>query len=430
MKQDYYSDILPNNIRVFFLPTGKFKTVSLGLFVHQELREDLASSHALLPAVLKRGSRRYPDNIAIRRELERLYGAELATDVLKKGERHLISFSLSLVHDQYAPEIPDLFRQGMALLGDLISEPLQEGEGFRQDYLDQEREHLEREIRGLINDKSLYAMHRCLSLMCAGERFGIYKLGDLQGLSPITAAGLWQYYQEVFHSNPLELYVVGDLEPQRVFDTAREVFSFSRRPRGEALPDTEILQPVEQVKFKEELLPVSQAKLILGYRTNIPLNDPLFYPLMVYNGILGGFPHSKLFMNVRERASLAYYVHSQLERHKGIMVIASGIEGDNYEKARGIIEQQVDDIAQGRISPLEMENTKRGLTNQLRTQEDSPFQKINFLLDSSIGGQQESIEGMIKKIEAVTVEQIREAAAKISLDTVYLLQGQKGEVAN
>ncbi|HHX86587.1 MAG TPA: insulinase family protein, partial [Firmicutes bacterium] len=56
MNQDIYTETLPNGIRVVFLPTRKFKTVSLGLFIHQELREDLASSHALLPAVLKRGS--------------------------------------------------------------------------------------------------------------------------------------------------------------------------------------------------------------------------------------------------------------------------------------------------------------------------------------------------------------------------------------
>ncbi len=422
MTREIYSEILPNGIRVVFLPTKKFKTVSLGLFIHQELREDLASSHALLPAVLKRGSRRYPDNIAIRRELERLYGAELSADVLKKGERHLISFSLSMVHDKYAPEIPDLFQQGMAILGSLVSEPLQEGEGFKQDYLTQEKEHLEREIKSLINDKSLYAMQRCLSIMCAGERFGIYKLGEVEGLSAVTPQSLWRYYQEVVYSNPLELYVVGELEPERVFTAAKQVFNFSRRPREDSLPDTEAYKPVEQVKFEQEKLPVNQAKLILAYRTNIRLGDELFYPLVVYNGVLGGFPHSKLFLNVREKASLAYYVYSQIERHKGVMVISSGIESANYRQARGIIEEQVGDMARGKISRQEMENTKRGLVNQLRTQEDHPFQQINLQLDGAIGGRVEQIEEMVKNIDAVTAEQVAEAAARVQLDTVYLLQ--------
>ena len=281
----------------------------------------------------------------------------------------------------------------------------------------------------MINDKSLYAMHRCLSIMCAGERFGIYKLGDLQGLSPITAASLWRYYGDVISANR-QNFVVGIWNHRECLIPPQRFSLFPAGPERRLCRKMEIFQPVKEVKFQEEQLPVSQAKLILGYRTNIPLGDELFYPLMVYNGILGGFPHSKLFMNVRERASLAYYVYSQLERHKGIMVIAAGIEGANYEKARGIIEQQIDDMVHGRISPLEMENTKRGLVNQLRTQEDSPFQKINFFLDRSIGGQKESTGEMIEKIEAVSVEQVREAAAKIELDTVYLLQGREGEGAS
>ncbi len=426
MTQEIYSEKLPNQIRVVFLPTKKFKTVSLGLFIHQELREDFASSHALLPAVLKRGSRRYPDNIAIRQKLEHLYGAELETDVVKKGERHLISFSLSMVHDKYARKTPDLFRQGMDILGSLVGEPLQEEEGFRRDYLVQEKEHLEREIRSLINDKSTYAMQRCLSAMCAGEKFGVYKLGQVEGLSAVTPASLWGYYREVIHSNPLELYVVGDLEPGRVFAAAGEVFSFSRRPLETPLPDTEIFVPVKQIRFKEERLPVSQAKLIMGYRTNIRLGDRLFHPLLLYSGILGGFPHSKLFLNVREQAGLAYYVYSLVERHKGIMVISSGIEAANYNRARGIIEEQLSDMARGKISAQEMENTKRGLINQLRTREDSPFQKIDRLVDGSMGGQTESAEQIATKIEEVTVEQVMEAAGRIEQDMVYLLQGPEG----
>lgn len=425
MTQEIYVKRLPSEIKVIFLPTKKFKTVSLGLFIHQELREDLVSSHALLPAVLKRGSRRYPDNITIRRELERLYGTELGTDILKKGERHLISFSLSMVHHKYAREMPDLFHRGMAVLGSLLSEPLQEGEGFKQDYLAQEKEHLEREIRSLINDKPSYALQRCLSIMCAGERFGIYKLGKEEGLSALTPQSLWQYYREVIQANPLELYVVGDLEPQKVFDTAEQVFSFSRRQQ-ESLPDTEVFKSVGEVKLEQEELPVSQARLILGYRTHICPRDRLFYPLLVYNGVLGGYPHSKLFLNVREKAGLAYYVYSRIERYKGIMVIASGIESTNYRQAREIIEEQVSDMARGKISRQEMENTKRGLINQLRAQEDNPFQIIELQLDRALGGQEENTEQMVDKIDAVTVEEVVEVAAGIRLDTVYLLQGQEG----
>ncbi|MEW5784085.1 MAG: insulinase family protein, partial [Bacillota bacterium] len=106
------TEILPNGICLNFIPTQKFKTISLGLFLHQELRQDLATKTALLPAVLERGSRLFPDNLTLRRELERLYGAELSTDIVKKGERHLVTCSMEMVHGRYVGENESLLRKG------------------------------------------------------------------------------------------------------------------------------------------------------------------------------------------------------------------------------------------------------------------------------------------------------------------------------
>jgi predicted Zn-dependent peptidase len=426
LNQPIHSEQMPNGIRVNFIPASKFKTVSFGLFLHQELRDDLASRTALLPSVLERGSRRYPDTLTLRRELEQLYGAELSTDIIKKGEYHLIACSLEMVHGQYVGEKENLLSKGLSILGSVVGEPLVEESGFKQDYVAQEKDQLSQEIKGLINDKALYALEKCFSVMCAGERFGVFKLGTVEGLDAITPAALWEYYQEIFAQNPMELYVVGDLEPERVFEAAREALQYRRKPRQDRLPPTEIFKEPEELKEKVETLPVNQAKLVLGYRTNIGYGDPLYSPLLMYNGILGGFPHSKLFMNVREKAGLAYYVYSRLERHKGVMAIAAGIDSGDYEKARGIIEEQVDAMASGRISELELENTRRGLVNHLRAVEDSPYQMINFHLDGAIGGKNYTVAELIGEIEAVAPGDIKAAAGKIRPDTVYLLRGRQG----
>lgn len=426
MNQQIYSEQLPNGIRVNFIPASKFKTISFGLFLQQELREDLASKTALLPSVLERGSRRYPDTLTLRRELEQLYGAELSTDIIKKGERHLIACSLEMVHEQYVGEKESLLSKGLSILGSVVGEPLVEEGGFKQDYVNQEKDQLRQEIKGLINDKALYALEKCFATMCAKERFGVFKLGTVAGLETVTPATLWEYYQEIFAQNPMELYVVGDLEPERVFEAAREALQYRRRPCRDGLAPAEIYKEPGELKEKVETLPVNQAKLVLGYRTNISYGDPLYCPLLIYNGILGGFPHSKLFMNVREKAGLAYYVYSRMERHKGVMAIAAGIDSADYEKARGIIEEQIDAMAAGRISDLELENTRRGLVNHLRTVEDSPYQMINFHLDGAIGGKNYTVAELIGEIEAVTPGDIKAAAGKIRPDTVYLLRGRQG----
>ncbi len=417
---------LPNGIRLTFIPAEKFKTISLALFIHQELAADKAALTALLPSVLERGSRRYPDNLTLQRELERLYGAAMSADVQKKGERHLISCSLEMMHGKYVGEGEEMLRRGLAIVGGIIGDPLVVNGGFKEEYVEQEKEQLEKIIKGLINNKSLYAVEKCLQSMCAEERFGVFKYGRLEDLAGIDPGSLWRYYREVLSGNPVELYVVGDLEPTRVEEAAREMLYFSRRPQEKALPETEVYFEPAETRFVQERMPVSQAKLVLGYRTNIAYDDPLYFALLLYSGILGGFPHSKLFLNVREKASLAYYAYSRLAKHKGIMVIAAGIDGADYEQAREIIEKQVEEMARGRISDSELENTRRGLINGLRLQEDNPYQYISRHLDGEIGGKSYSPAGMIRALEETGRDEIRAAAEKIRLDTVYLLQNEEG----
>ncbi|MEW5784086.1 MAG: pitrilysin family protein, partial [Bacillota bacterium] len=308
----------------------------------------------------------------------------------------------------------------------VAGDPLEEAGGFQESYVNQEKDQLAKEIKSIINDKALYALEKCVEIMCAGEPFGVFKLGRVEDLAALDRVSLMRYYRHLFTRNPLELYVVGDLAAEQVLEAARETLFFERQPAVATFPAVEIYREPGAVKFQEEAMDVSQSKLAMGYRTNTSYDDPLYFALLMYNGILGAFPHSKLFMNVREKAGLAYYVYSRLEKHKGIMIVAAGIESGDYEQAKDIIEEQMADMAAGKISEPEMENTRRGLINQLRAQDDNPYQMISFYLDGAIGGKQYTIPELIRGLESVGPAEIKAAAGKVRLDTIYLLRGRQG----
>ncbi len=418
---------LPGGVRFCHLPTDKFKTLTVNVYIHQDLSGELASKTALLPAVLERGTRSFPDRLSLRREMENLYGAELSTDVGKKGERHLIAFSLSMVRPDFFPG-EDILRSGLGLLRNVLFEPLLEGEGFKRSYVEQEKVQLSREIRGLINDKNVYSMERCVQEMCRGERFAVFKYGDLENLQKVEPAELYRYYREITAVNPVDVYMVGPESNGRTAALLEEVLSFPREGKVKEMAPTEVYVPEkEEVNFKEEVLQVKQAKLVLGCRTNLDYSHSLYYPLLFFNGILGGFPHSKLFQKVREKAGLAYFVFSRLERHKGVMLVTAGIDYSQYQKALELIQQQFKAISGGEISDTEMENTRRGLLHQLKVQKDSPSQLVSFYLDSHVGGRDHTFEEVEEKINRVTREEVVEVARRVKPDTVYLLRGEKGE---
>ncbi|MGI5822720.1 MAG: EF-P 5-aminopentanol modification-associated protein YfmF [Dethiobacteria bacterium] len=420
------SKTLPINVNIHLLPTSKFKTTLVSVFLQQALAKELAAKTALLPAVLKRGTRQYPTFRDLKVRLEELYGAALSADVVKKGERQLVSFSLEIINDKFTPG-EKLLQQGLSILKDVITDPLLENGGFRKNYVQQEKEQLTKEIQGLVNDKVSYALERCIQEMCSQERFGVYKYGSVEELQPVSAGELYTYYQNILQKNPLDIFVVGEIDPEDTFHLIQDTFDFSRAASLVELPPVEVENIPAKVAYQEEKLPINQGKLTLGYRTNISYQDEAYPDLLFYNAVLGGFPHSKLFQNVREKASLAYYVFSRLEKHKGIQLIGSGIEVSDYELALEIIQQQVEEIKKGQISKEEMKNTKRALLNGLKIVGDSPYSLVGFYMDGLIGKRTEEIEHLMQRIAGVKEEDVVAVAHRVYLDTIYFLRSTNGD---
>jgi predicted Zn-dependent peptidase len=396
------------------------------VLLQQVLEKQLAAETALIPAVLERGTGKYPSFRDLKIRLEELYGAELGADVIKKGERQILSFSMEVVNDKFAPG-ENLLRQGLLILRDVISDPFIENGAFKSDYVYQEKEQLAKEIKGLINDKINYALERCIQEMCPAERFGVYRYGSIEELERVSAEGLYEYYRSLLKENPIDIFVVGEVDPKETFDLIQETFNFPRSGEPVQFPPVEVHNIPGEVRYHEERLPVNQGKLTLGYRTNTSYRDEEYVPLMFYNGILGGFPHSKLFQNVREKASLAYYSFSRLEKHKGIQLIGSGIEVKNYQQALEIILEQVELIRKGKITREEMENTRRALISMYKVVGDSPYNLVNFYMDGLIGEREEGIDYFISKIEDVREDNVVEVAHRVHLDTVYFLRSQGEE---
>jgi len=416
---------LANGINLFIHPTVKFKTILVQLIFHRALKEDDVTESSLLPSVLQRGSGNYPNRMAIANRLEELYGTELMSGVTKKGERLMVTFTLDLVHDQYLPGESSLLKKALEVLSDVVTNPVLAGESFKEDYVSQEKEQHEKLIKGLINDKIAYSVERCLQHMCEHEPFGVFKFGSVERLKAIDGPALYHYYRDFLRESRADLHISGDVDAAAVSALAQQVFGFERGEEA-ALAATTVQKKMGDVRYVKEELDVSQGKLVLGYRTRVTYADDDYFPLLVYNGILGSFPHSKLFQNVREKASLAYYTYSRLEKHKGLMLISSGIEVNNYEKALEIINQQLSDMTQGDFTKEDLENTRSGLRNQFLVEEDSQGSVINRVLDGMMVGREENTAELLNRLAAVTREDVARVAANVYLDTVYFLTKRGG----
>ncbi|MFP3374917.1 pitrilysin family protein [Bacillus sp. SIMBA_069] len=411
-------------LRVHIIPTDKYKTNTFVFRFKAPLNEETVTERALLPYVLQSATEKLPSVIRLRQYLEELYGSSLAVDVSKKGEDHIISIYVDIANEVYLHDAPPLFEKALSMLSDIVLHPATEGDGFLPSIVESEKRALLQRIEATYDDKMRYANERLIEEMCKVEPYRLSAHGKKESVSSITNESLYQYYQKVLAEDEMDLYIIGDISENAV-DLVSKYFSISARPARER----NVLLHKRNNEEKEvvEKQELKQSKLHIGYRTFITYKDEDYFALQLFNGLFGGFSHSKLFVNVREKNSLAYYAASRFESHKGLLFVMSGIEAKNYEKAVEIIKEQMLAMQNGDFSEEEMHQTKSVIQNQILEAIDTPRGFVEMLYHGIISDRTRPVEEWISGIESVTKEEIVKVAKNIELDTIYFLHGTEGE---
>lgn len=420
------TQLLPG-VHLTAVQTQKFKSSVLGMQFLLPLAREQAALHALLPMVLRRGTAEHPDMESLSAVLDELYGGSLEPTVRKKGETQCVGFVGSFLDDAYTLDGSAVLEPSAALLGELVLRPYTRDGVFCPDYTRQERENLVTRIRAQVNDKRQYAQVRVVAEMCAGEPFGVDKLGDEASAAAITPQKLWDCYQQVLRTAPIEFYYCGSAPLERVRAAVQAIVD--GLPAGERAP---LARPEKgsapaQPRRVEEALDVTQGKLAMGFRTGgITCWEEDYPALTVLNALFGGTTMSRLFLNVREKLSLCYYASSTLEKMKGLLLVSSGTEFDKYDTARKEILAQLESIRRGEIEDWELEGTRSILINGHRSTLDDQGRLEEFWLGQSAAGLDIGIEELVEGIRRVTREQVAAAAQKLELDTIYFLRGREG----
>jgi len=409
-----------NGIRVYNIKSNRFKTNTINVFFQDNLNTDSVALNALFPSVLRRGCKGLPTIKDINLYLEELYGAVFDCGIVKKGEKQIIHFYFEYISDKYTSDGDRNFEKALNFLLNIIYKPALQDGSFNELYVEQEKTNLKMLIESRTNDKVQYALDRCYELMCQDEPFGLYEYGTAKQIENITSNELYKHYKEKIGTLPLDIFITGEL-----YDSDIEILKKSlnniERSTPKSLISSIVKKCVDKVSYFEDVMEVNQAKLSLGFRTNITSKEDDYYALLVYNGILGGGMHSKLFQNVREKAGLAYYVFAGLEKFKGLMIIGSGIDIKEKDHAKELILEQLDEIQKGNITDYEFESTIKSIETGVQSLKDSQLQVVDFYLSQLISDTHDTLESLLDKIKRVTKKDVIDIAKKIQLDTMYFL---------
>lgn len=401
----------------------QFKTSRISIFFKTPIKRENVTKISLLRQVLKRGCKHFPTVKALSRELEDLYGASLSGGIRKKGDLELFYFTVEYIADRFAGE--NLTEKVINLLYEVVLNPLTQDGAFSEEYLNQEKNNLKNYIGSIINDKREYAQLRCVSEMFKGEPYGIFEYGYVEDFDGINSKNLYDFYKQIISEAEVEIFVSGTFSADTVKSAIMQKFDFA--PREKVLLSGEIAKKPEKEKRITESMEVTQSKLCMGLSCGISPKDPRYFALVVYNCVFGGSPFSKLFNNVRERLSLAYYVFSRIDKMKSFMLISAGIENDKFDAAYGEIMTQMEKMNCGDVTDEEISAAKSALSGSFNSMRDSLAAMEDFYMSNLLFDDAPSLDEIIEKINAVKKEEMIEAGKEIKLDTVYFLCGKEAK---
>lgn len=414
---------IADGVNLRLLKSDKFKTNLISVYFRIPLKRETATLAAVLPRVLKRGTEKFPDMAALSARAEELYGASVSAGIQKKGNSEVLRFSVRYVSCDFLPE--DITADITELISQLVLYPRLENGAFLAEYTSREKENAKSRIEGLINDKKDYAQSRCNEIMFEGDPYGISEYGRIDDLDRITPQSLYDFYREVISSSEVEIFVSGSFDELGTAKVLKNAFA----PLGNrcpVLPEASFaeIEPDIEVKEVTEPMPVTQSKLCMGFNCGIRPDTDEYYAFQLFCTVFGGSPFSKLFNNVREKLSLAYYVFSAFEGGKGCMKISSGIESDKFRAAFDEINVQLGAMQSGEFTDEEIDSAKKYLTTSFGSIKDSQNATENFFYNQLIYGSSDTPDSFLEKLYRVDRDAIIRAANTVQLDTIYFLKGE------
>lgn len=413
-----------DGINLYIIKDKKYKTVLASTYLHRNLRREEVTFNSLLSKVLKTATRKFSSLIDLSTYAEKLYGCGFDMGITKRASIQSIVSQVSFLNDRYAGE--SILNDSLTLMLDMLFEPYVTDDSFCAEYVYNQKKNLKDDIESLINDKRAYASVRCLEEMCKGEHNAIVEIGYKDDIDSINEKNLYEHYQSIIHSSPVDIFVVGDVDAMDIIKLLKDYFaSFDFCISPVSIEYSE--KQVSGQKYIEDNLSVNQGKLAIGLRTGINLDNPLYYALLTGNSIFGSGAHSKLFNNVREKLSLCYYAYSRLDKYNGIMMIGSGIEFENFEKTRDAVLSELDAVKKGDFTDSDLLIAKEYIISSFSSYEDSPGLLIDYYLGMTFSDTFPSISDVCEKVRNVTRQEILDAFSSVAVDTVYFLNGKENK---
>ena len=409
-------------VHLHFIQSEKFKTNKIKVRFSAPMSEKTIAGRVLTASMLETSNALYPTSQAFREKLANLYGANYSTSLSRRGLVHYLDINLSFVRDQFLSRKNMLADEILDFLKASLFFPLSNGQAFDTKTFEIEKRNVLTDLEAEIENHFYHAHRELNNLFYDLPEMRIPRVATIELVEKETAETSFAAFQQMLSQDQIDFFFIGDFNEIAVREKIQE-FQFSEREQPLQLSYQQNYSNITREKLEQR--DVHQSIVELAYHFSSQYGDRSHLPLIVLNGLLGGFAHSKLFVNVREKESLAYTISSNFDIFSGLMRIYAGIDRANRTKTIALINRQILDLKRGHFTDEELEQTKNMLKNSILLAQDRQNTLIERAYMSSVLGKKFlSLEAWLKALENVSKADLIEAAQQLKLQAIYFMEGK------
>ncbi len=412
---------LVEGVELHLIKNEKFKMNHITFRFSGDFNQKTVARRVLVAQILATANAEYPTAQRFRERLASLYGATLSTKVSTKGLVHMVDIELTFMKNQFVMTDENLLEEIIDFLYKNLFSPLVTVEQYQSKLFNIEQTNLINYLKA-DQDDSFYSSELGLKkLFYNNTAFQASKYGTVDLVAAENSYTAFQEFQKMLREDRLDIFVLGEFDDYRMLQLFNR-FPFEDRRKELVFDYQQEFDNVIRQQF--EVREVNQSVLQLGYYFPTRCQDDEYFTLLVFNGLFGGFAHSRLFTELREKEGLAYTIGSHFDIYTGLLNVYAGIDKKNRNKTLQLINKQFSDIKMGRFSEALLKQTKKMLKVNLKLSCDSPKVIIEREYNRQYIVNNQTVDSIIDNIDNVSKADILKLTRKIKLQALYFLEGK------
>lgn len=398
--------VLDNGLRVILAPMSNTEAVTLlvlvGVGSRYETKEINGISHFLEHLFFK-GTKSRPESGQVNKDLDKM-GADYNAFTTKEATGFWVKTSAKD------------FDAGLDIVSDILLEPL-----FKKEEMEKERGVISQEI-DMYEDNPKRKVQTVLESVIFGDQpVGWDIAGDKKSVASIKREDIVKYEAENYLSKNMVIAVAGNFDKKIIFKKISEAFNPIKKGKRKGFAKAGVSQKETRIKIigKE----TDQTHLALAVRA-YDMYDDKRYALGLLSTLLGGNSSSRLFMEIREKLGLAYYVYSWADQLMdcGYLGMAAGVPHKKLEDVIRNIVSICSKIKNGDISQNDIDFAKSYMRGQTALRFEASDEIAHFVAGQELFYNEiKQPSELLKKIEAVKIEDVLSVAKELFIPKNFSL---------